>query len=50
MRFFVTSTSLGKGGDLGGRAGADAHRLRWEEKHDGAALAPATLVAPPRGS
>ena len=25
MRFFVTSTSLGKGGDLGGLAGADAH-------------------------
>ena len=25
MRFFVTSTGLGKGGDLGGLAGADAH-------------------------
>jgi hypothetical protein len=25
MSFFVTSTSLGKGGDLGGLAGADAH-------------------------
>src|SRR5262244_4598620 len=25
MGFFVTSTSLGKGGDLGGLAGADAH-------------------------
>jgi hypothetical protein len=25
MTFFVTSTSLGKGGDLGGLAGADAH-------------------------
>jgi len=25
MRFFVTSTSLGKGGDLGGLAGADVH-------------------------
>src|SRR5215831_20402112 len=24
MRFFVTSTGLGKGGDLGGLAGADA--------------------------
>src|SRR5260221_11777455 len=25
MSFFVTSTTLGKGGDLGGLAGADAH-------------------------
>jgi hypothetical protein len=25
MRFFVTSTGSGKGGDLGGLAGADAH-------------------------
>src|SRR5215475_8257741 len=25
MSFFITSTSLGKGGDLGGLAGADAH-------------------------
>src|SRR6266478_5780777 len=25
MSFFVTSTGLGKGGDLGGLAGADAH-------------------------
>ena len=25
MRFFVTSTGLGKGGDLGGLAGTDAH-------------------------
>ncbi len=25
MTFFVTSTGLGKGGDLGGLAGADAH-------------------------
>ena len=25
MSFFVTSTPLGKGGDLGGLAGADAH-------------------------
>ena len=24
-RFFVTSTGLGRGGDLGGLAGADAH-------------------------
>jgi hypothetical protein len=25
MRFFVTSVGSGKGGDLGGLAGADAH-------------------------
>ncbi|MGA7791428.1 MAG: hypothetical protein WCA19_00225, partial [Candidatus Acidiferrales bacterium] len=27
MSFFVTSVGLGKGGDLGGLAGADAHCL-----------------------
>lgn len=29
MGFFITSKGLGKGGDLGGIAGADAHASRW---------------------
>jgi hypothetical protein len=32
MRFFVTSVGVGKGGDLGGLAGADAHCRALAEK------------------
>ena len=39
MSFFVTSVGIGKGGDLGGLAGADAHCPR-SPRPSAAAIAP----------
>ena len=32
MSFFITSTPIGKGGNLGGLAGADAHCQTWRRR------------------
>ena len=39
-RFFVTSKGLGKGGDLGGLAGADAHCQALAQAQGGLGIAP----------
>jgi hypothetical protein len=47
-RFFVTSKGLGKGGDLGGLAGADAHCQVWPRPKAPVTIAGAPISAPKR--